>query len=239
MQSWSVGILCLNEVHTIKPIVQRLRGILAQMTDTYEIIIVDDGSTDGTGEVALELEKEYPEVRVITHAGNKGIGMGFRSVFANARYENMSVISGDGQFDMTELLPFPEVPKDHFVSFYRKENTTYTLFRNILSYLNKKLNKMIIGVDTKDVNWAKIYKKADIDSLDLQLKSSLIESEIFAKLIFHGKKVIEVESKYLPRTHGQSKGGSAKVIKKAVTDIMKLIKIMSKYKADQKAKRLK
>jgi glycosyltransferase involved in cell wall biosynthesis len=235
MQSWSVAVLCFNEVHTIEKVVLDLRDVLRKMTDTFEILVIEDFSTDGSREVVLELQKKYPEVKAVLHEVNKGIGMALRSVYANARYENISVTSGDGQFDPNEYTPYASVPKDHFVSFYRKENTTYTLFRNILSYLNKELNKTAIGINVKDVNWAKIYKKEDIDTLDLQLYSSLVESEIFAKLIFLGKQIIEVESKCLPRTHGESKGGSMKTVKKAIKDIMKLVTIMRKFKAAHKA----
>jgi len=208
------------------------------MTDTYEIFIVNDGSTDGSLEKAHSIHSRYPDIKVVDHGINKGIGMGLRSVYENARYENVSVFSGDGQFDSTEFLPFPEVDRNNFVSFYRRENTTYSLFRNILSLLNKKLNKAFIGIDVKDVNWAKIYKKADIDRLDLQLTSSLVESEIFAKLIYHGRKMIEVESKYLPRTHGESKGASSAIVKKAINDIGKLVKVMRAYKKKNKRNKL-
>jgi len=159
-----------------------------------------------------------------------------RSIYENTRYENIAFIPGDGQFDVTEYLPYAEVQPGYFVSFYRKENTSYSVFRNILSLFNKKLNKIFIGIDLRDVNWTKIYKKADIDQLDLQLTSSLIESEICAKLLFLGKKVIEVESKYLPRTYGQSKGSSFAIIKKALNDTLVLISIMRKFRKGRKKK---
>jgi hypothetical protein len=150
----------------------------------------------------------------------------------------VSVFSGDGQFDSTEFLPFTDIKDGTFISFYREENTHYSLFRNILSYLNRKVNNVFIGIDAKDVNWAKIYKKADLDQLDLQLKSSLVESEIFAKLIYHGRKMVEVESKYLPRTHGVSKGASSGIVKKAIADIRKLISVMNTYKKNNKKDKL-
>jgi glycosyltransferase involved in cell wall biosynthesis len=234
MQTWSVGILCYNEAYTIEKVVLDTYRVLQQMTNTFEVIVVDDYSTDGSREIEMELQEKYPEVKVILHEVNKGIGAGLRSVYSNARYENVTVTSGDGQFDVTEYMQHPEISKDNFVSYYRKENTTYSVFRNILSLLNKKLNKIFIGINLKDVNWAKVYKKADIDRLDLQLTSSLVESEICAKLIYLGRKVIEVESKCLPRTHGESKGASSAIVKQAIKDIWKLIKIMRKFRRQNK-----
>ncbi len=230
MQTWSVGILCYNESKTLEPLVAQLRDVLQQLTNTFEIIIVDDYSTDGSRENALALADKYSEVRTVLHESNIGIGGALRSVYNNARNENVGIIPGDGQFDVKEYLPFPEIADGHFISFYRKENTSYSLFRNILSLFNKKLNKVFIGMNLKDVNWTKILKKADLDQLELELTSSLVESEICAKLLFLGKKVIEVESKYLPRTYGQSRGASAGIVKKAILDTWQLVLIMNRFK---------
>ncbi len=236
MQTWSVGVLCYNEAGSLEHVVAHLREVMQKITSTFEIIIVDDCSTDGSGEIALKLEKQFPEVRTVLHQQNKGIGGALKSIYDNSRYENIAFIPGDGQFDVDEYLPYPVVAPGTFISFYRKENTSYSVFRNILSLFNKKLNKVFIGIDLRDVNWTKIYKKADIDQLDLQLTSSLIESEICAKLLFLGIKVIEVESKYLPRTSGQSKGSSFAIVKKALKDTGVLISIMRKFRKDRKKK---
>jgi len=234
MQTWSVGILCYNEAETLGKVVADLRSVLTQLTDTFEILIVDDCSTDGSGKIGLELEQKYADVRLVQHKVNKGIGGTLRSIYTNAQYENVGICPADGQFDVKEYLIYPDIPENHFVCFYRKENTYYSLFRNILSYLNKKLNQTFIGINMKDVNWAKVYKTGDLAHLDLQLTSSLIESEICAKLIFLGKTAIEVESKYLPRTYGVSKGGSAAILKKAIKDTLVLIAIMRKFRKAKK-----
>lgn len=212
----------------------QLHEVMQQITKTFERLIVDDCSTDGSREIAHKLAQRFAEVRTVLHAQNKGIGGALKSIYDNSKYENIAFIPGDGQFDVTEYLPSADVPQGHFISFYRKENTSYNLFRNILSLFNKKLNEIFIGINLRDVNWTKIYKKADIDQLDLQLTSSLIESEICAKLLFLGVKVIEVESKYLPRTSGESKGSSFAIVKKALKDTGILISIMRKFRKSRK-----
>lgn len=236
MQTWSVGVLCYNEAETLDKVVTELRDVLLQVTNTFEIIIIDDYSTDGSREIAKGLQNKYSEVNVILHDVNKGIGEALRTIYANTKYENIGVIPGDAQFDPTEYIPFKDIPEHTFISFYRKENLSYSLFRNILSAINKKLNKLFIGIDLKDVNWTKIYKKIYIDQLDLQLTSSLVESEICAKLIFLGNTVIEMESKYLPRVYGVSKGASHAILKKAINDTLLLVSIMNKFKNKIKAK---
>ena len=236
MQTWSVGILCYNEAGTLGKVTKDLVDVLKQMTDTFEVIIVDDRSSDGSRVVANDLANVYPQVRVVSHEMNKGIGGALRSIYDTAKYENIGFIPGDGQFDVKEYLPFPEIADNHFLSFYRKENTSYNLFRNALSLCNKKLNAMFLGITLKDVNWTKVYKRKDIRELNLELTSSLIESEICAKLLYQKKRVIEVESKYLPRTYGESKGASMKIVKKALKDTPVLIQIMSRFKKAMKQK---
>lgn len=211
-------------------LVAELRSVLQKMTDTFEIIIVDDYSTDGSREIALKIQNDTPEVRVILHDTNKGIGQALRSIYFNARYQNVGMIPGDAQFDPTEYLPFKEIPDDSFVSFYRLENTSYNVFRNILSLFNKILNQLFVGIKLRDVNWTKIYKKKDLDVLDLQLASSLVETEICAKLIILGRQVIEAKSKYLPRAYGTSKGASFPIILQAALETLKLVCVVNLYR---------
>jgi dolichol-phosphate mannosyltransferase len=230
MQTWSVGILCYNEAGTVSKVVTDVQGVLRQMTDAFEIVIVDDYSTDGSREIALKIQNDTPEVRVILHDVNKGIGQALRSFYSGAKYQNLGIVPGDGQFDPREFLPFKELPDDSFVSFYRLENTSYGVFRNLLSFFNKMLNQVFIGMKLRDVNWTKIYKKRDLDRLDLQLTSSLLETEICAKLIALGRRVIESESRYLPRTCGTSKGASFPIVIKALREILTLLLIMRQFK---------
>lgn len=230
MQTWSVGVMCYNEAGTLAGVVRQLLDVLRQLTSICEVIIVDDCSTDGSREIALQLQQDNPAVRVILHTTNKGIGGVLRTIYSNAQYDNIGVVPGDGQFDTNEFLSFEEIPANSFISFYRKENTSYSVFRNILSLANRKLNELFVGINLRDVNWTKIYKKRDLDALSLRLTSSLIESEICAKLLFIGRRAIEAESKYLPRVYGESKGASLATVVRAVDDTWRLVRLMREFK---------
>ena len=82
---------------------------------------------------------------VINHEKNKGIGEALCSGYKNATKENVLITCGDGQFDLNELLPFKEIDDKTVLALYRKENTSYSLHRNILSYFNKLFNKILIS----------------------------------------------------------------------------------------------
>jgi glycosyltransferase involved in cell wall biosynthesis len=234
-QSWSIIILCFNEVDTVKQVTLQACEVLRKMKiEDWEVIIIDDGSTDGSRECVENLQLE--NVRFVFHERNKGIGHTLHSGYATASKENVCVIPSDGEFDLNELLPYSAVEANQFISFYRLENTSYSLVRNYLSKLNKLVNTKLNGFSLLDVNWVKIYKNKDLQQLDLTIKSSLVESEICGKLLSLGREVIEVESKYLTRKFGKSKGASLKIVLQALSDIILVSSTLKRFRVKQQEK---
>ena len=237
MSSWSLGILCYNEVENISTTIQKAHSVMIKLGQPFEILIIDDGSTDGSQELIKTTISNIPEATLIEHGVNKGIGEALHTFYSSACNENVVYTPGDGQFDYEELFLVPSFKAGYYVSFYRIENTTYSLFRNILTLINKKINAVFLGLRLRDVNWVKIYKNDDLKTLNLEIRSSLVESEISAKLFFLGRKIIEIESKYLPRAYGQSKGASWAILKKAIFDTVLLIRVIGKFRRQQKNNR--
>lgn len=230
IQSWSVCVLCYNEEGAISTVLERLNKFLLQeLGQNYEIIIVNDGSTDGSLE-EIELFKskhKNSEIRVVSHKANLGIGMAIRSGYEAANKENVMAMCGDGQFELQDFKKILQFEENSFVSFYRRKKETYTLFRYFLSNTNRFINKYIFGVDLIDVNWVKAYKNKDLKSVDYEIKSSLVETEIASKLLRKGLKVNQIETVYLPRIAGEPKGASFKIVSLAVLELFKLIFVLA------------
>ncbi|MES2796378.1 MAG: glycosyltransferase family 2 protein [Bacteroidota bacterium] len=230
-QSWSIVIFCFNEVGTVAQIIADADRVLKEMNiEVAEILVVDDGSTDGS---QAEIKKTVPNFErstYIFHDKNKGIGHALRTGYFNANYENICAVPADGQFDLNELKPFSSIAANSFISFFRKENTSYSLFRNILSIFNKTVNQILNGFNLLDVNWVKIYKREAILALNLQIESSLVESEICAKLLKSDFEVKQIQSKYLERKSGESKGSSFKIVLQALKDTLLLSKVLWSFK---------
>ncbi len=234
MQSWSVGILCYNEEGSLRTVFGKVLHLFHTWElNNWEILLVDDGSKDKTPEIIQALAATDSRVKAIYHNTNLGIGEGIRSIYFNASHENVVFIPGDGQFDIQELIPYKEVDQKTFLSFYRQENQTYSAFRNILSWMNKLFNQLVLGLKLRDVNWVKVYKSSVLKQIDLRLHSSAIESEICAKLNVLGIRCTEIKSTYLPRTHGSSKGASFKSILLVIKDLFKLFIAVSAFRLNK------
>jgi len=230
-QSWSVGITCYNEEATIEKVALQLIDVLSQIASHYEIIIVDDCSTDNSKSLVEKLVAEHPQIKAIYHEVNQGIGRTISDVYFNSKYENLTYVPGDAQFDAEELLLVGFIEEKTYISFYRrKQNMAYSNFRSFMSFLNKSVNSFFIGLDLKDVNWVNVYKREEIENLNIQIRSSIIVSEICAKLNLIGYKAIEIESIYHPRIYGKPQGASLKNIIDVGFETLKLISILHKFR---------
>jgi glycosyltransferase involved in cell wall biosynthesis len=230
-QSWSIVIFTYNERESLSQVVQKVQKVLIKLSQPqYEILIVDDGSTDGSVEVIRALQKKDPHIRPILHEKNMGIGRALLSGYTAARYENVCAVPGDGQFNVNELLSFPRVEPHTFVSFFRKTQTGYSLYRRALSAFNRLVNEVFLGFNLEDVNWVKIYKTQELKKLDLQLKSSLVESEICAKLIRGDATFIQTPSIYHPRVSGRARGAGFKTVFNALLEVVHLSQVLKREK---------
>ena len=226
-QSWSIIILCYNEEGNLKTVTSDLLATINKMgVSDFEIIIVNDGSNDSSLDVIKDLSNEIPQIVIKNHEQNLGIGQAIRTGLFSAVKENVMVMAGDGQFNLKDLIPHGNVAANTIVSFYRVDKGPYTAFRHFISNFNRWLNGFILGANIKDVNWVKIYKKENLDSIRLELKSSLIETEIVTKLLKKSIKLEEYKTVYLPRLYGEPKGASFKVVTMALMELIRLIFIL-------------
>src|SRR3989338_6198781 len=232
-QSWSIVVFCFNEVGAGEEVVRRIINLFDEhRKDLYEILVVDDGSHDGSYEKIMALHRARPDiVGVIRHEKNLGIGRTLYDGYRLSKNENLTAIPADGQFDVRELQPYLNIEDGTFVSFYRLENVQYSTFRSLLSAANKWVNRYFNGIELKDVNWVKVYKRKAILAFPWRLKSSLIESEICAKLLLCGVRPIEVLSYYHPRQAGKSKGASPATIPRALREVPKLVWAVHRFRA--------
>jgi len=226
----SVIIFYYNEAGALASLISKTLDFLPSISSSFEIILVDDGSTDNSAETTMSLATKYPSlVRLIRHEKNLGIGMALRTGYYAAKSEYVCAIPGDGQFDVTQLSVVKPFDNNLYYSFYRIE-TNYNLYRRLLTRVNRLFNQHLLGIYLRDVNWIKVYRKSQLELVKPELKSSLIESEICAKLYMCNIMPIEIPSEYLSRTYGEAKGGSWRTLNKAFAETLKLIWCVKRFK---------
>lgn len=218
-----------NEAGNLGKTVKNVQENLKKVADKYEIIIVNDGSKDNTGEVAAKLAKADNHIRVITHPVNRGYGAAFKSGLYGSKYAWTSFIDADGQFDYSEIGNFlkkqKETNADIVIGYYRKRRVSFS--RKMNSFIWQQIVNLLFGLNVRDIDCGfKLISKKVIDSID-KLESergAFITSEFLIKSQKKGFKIVEIPVNHYPRTEGVATGAALNVIVKSFLDLFRLWK---------------
>src|SRR3954453_8632692 len=193
----------------------------------YEILIIDDASTDSTGVIADELAAANPRMRVVHHEVNRKLGGTVRTGFAEARGDVVLYTDGDMPFDLADLgkaLRLMHVYDADIVAAYRFDRTGEGSKRTIYSYAYNWLVRVAFGLRIRDVNFAfKLVRKSVLEHVELQSEGSFIDVELLAKAHRMGFHIIQFGVDYFPRYRGTSTLSSASVIKTIVKELSDLL----------------
>lgn len=231
--SLSLVLPAYNEQENIRFVVEQALDVLPHFADTFEIIPVNDGSTDATGEILEELAAEDDRVRPVSYSNNQGYGGAVSSGFDATRYEYVMFMDADRQFDINDLsLLAPFVGRFDIVAGFRMERND-PLHRRINAEIFNIAVRILFGVHLRDLDCAfKILRGDQLRSLDLISKGALINCEMQAKLRRQGATLVQVGVHHYPRVAGTSTGGNLKVIAKAMRDILILWWKMRDYRPE-------
>lgn len=220
----SITIPAYNEEETIKQVVENAISEVIKITSRYEILLVDDGSTDKTSVIMDGLKKKYAgKIRIVRHVKNKGFTGALKSCYENARGDWIFLGPADGQFNYSELELFVDkISINDIIVAYRILNEE-TLYRKINSFLFHLLSRILFSIKLKEFSTCMLYSKEVRDSISIQSRTSsaLFLPEFFYKALKKGYRIDQVPIHFYKRKGGKQKGSSPKVIINTLLEMTK------------------
>jgi glycosyltransferase involved in cell wall biosynthesis len=218
--SLSIVLPCYNEAENVRRVVEQALTVGRGLARELEVIIVNDGSRDGTGSVADALAQQHREVRVVHHERNLGYGGAVASGLRAARRDWVFFTDGDGQFDLAQvqrLLPF--MRGHDLVTGYRLDRQDGPV-RRLNGWLWTRLVNLVLGTGVRDVDCAfKVIPRVCLERIELCSRGALVSAELLARARRQGLSVAEVGVHHLPRLAGRSTGGRPGVILRALIEL--------------------
>jgi glycosyltransferase involved in cell wall biosynthesis len=223
LRSLSVVLPAFNEQYNLRATVQAAREILPSVADQWEIIVVNDGSGDATGQICDALAIQIPEVRALHHSGNRGYGAALKSGIEAARHDWIFFSDSDGQFDFAEISRLREHADsfDIVAGYRRRRNDPF--YRAINAFGWKILVRLSLGVAVRDIDCAfKLFRRSVFERVQIRSVGAMVNTEIFAQAIRFKMRIKEVEVTHYPRRHGQPSGAKLRVIVKAFRELFRM-----------------
>jgi len=220
----SVVLPAYNEEANIESVVRAVTAYCDGLGVDYEILPVNDGSRDHTGEVLARVAAELPRVRPQTHSQNQGYGAALRTGFYAATKRYVFYMDGDGQFDIKDLdRLLPLASEDVIVTGYRLERRDPFVRRLNALLFGGFLVRILLGVKVRDLNCAfKLIPKKVFERIPLESTGALINAELYGRAIRAGFGIREVGVHHYPRTAGVQTGAHLRVIVRAFYDLVRL-----------------
>jgi glycosyltransferase involved in cell wall biosynthesis len=204
--SLSMFFPAYNDGGTIASLVIQAVQVASRLTPDFEVIVVNDGSSDATAGICDELARTYPQVRVIHHAHNRGYGGALRTGFAAATKELVAYTDGDAQYDPAELAVLWNqlTPEADMVNGY-KISRSDPVHRIIIGRVYHHTVKLMFRLRVRDVDCDfRLMRREIFDRVRLERDTGVICLEMMRKIQDAGFRVVEVPVHHYHRSHGQS-----------------------------------
>ncbi len=202
-----------NEDGAIREVIECLVNTLATVLAEFEIIAVDDGSTDETATILRTLAAENGNVRVVGHAVNEGYGSAVRTGIAAARFAVTLIFDADGQFDASDVVPALMALNTSRCVLGIRAPRADNLYRRCLGRFGNWLAKPIVGFRVFDVNCGlKLFYTADLRPLKLRSTGGFLSTELLRTLGLRADSVRQMTVSHRPRRSGSATGGTLRTM---------------------------
>jgi glycosyltransferase involved in cell wall biosynthesis len=212
-----------KDERTVRAVAQKALSLLSSLGGPYEVVIVDDGSPDRSGEIADELSREHPEIRVVHHPKNLGYGAAVRSGIAASRYEIVCMTDGDDEYEVEDFRKLLKL-KDYYdlvITFrYRK---IYSSTRIFVSWVYNSLLRFLFRTPFRDVSTGlRLVRRVVLEDVPLESTSPFVGAELAIKAMLKGYRVGEVGIQTFPRSFGSGSSTSIPNIAATIADMWRI-----------------
>lgn len=219
----TISIPAYNEGESIKTLVEECTQVCKKLNLDFNILIIDDGSSDNTPIFIEELSTQYKNINIITHKKNLGFGITIKEVFQLPKSEWILFLSGDNQFPATNLFEMIKFIDNYdFILGYRTKRND-SIYRRVISFFYNIYISILGNKRIHDVSSIVLTKHSIIEKLNLKAASAFIHAEIYLKAKKNGAKIIEVPILHNKRKHGEASGGKIKIIIFTIFESIKYI----------------
>ncbi len=235
--SLSVFFPCYNEEANVARTTEAALKACRRLADDFEVIIVNDGSKDRTGEIADRLAAEHQEVRAVHNHPNLGYGGALQRGYREAAKEWVFYTDGDGQFDFEEIdRILPLLGEYDAVSAYRL-NRQDPLIRRLNAWCWTVLVNLVFGTRIRDIDCAfKIFPRRLFDEIQMKSMGALIDGEVLARATRLGYRIGQVGVHHYPWAVGEQTGANLRVILRAFKELFKLRRDIKRTSRPQSAR---
>ncbi|MBI2027039.1 MAG: glycosyltransferase family 2 protein [Deltaproteobacteria bacterium] len=204
--SISVILPAYNEEKNIPILISKVIRFLQEKFEKFEIILVDDGSSDQTFYYMEKWKKKFPEyIVLIRHLKNRGYGATLRSGIEMAKGDAIFFMDSDNQFDIRELEYFlPHLATFSIIAGFRVYRYD-TVLRCLLSWVYNRLVSVLFGISIKDIDCAyKLFKKEVFQEIHIETDDFFVNAEIMGKSSRLGFSIFQMGVRHYPRYHGRT-----------------------------------
>ncbi|MBL4844258.1 MAG: glycosyltransferase family 2 protein [Planctomycetes bacterium] len=224
----SVVIPAYNEALNVPQVIRDSLATLAQAgrVDTTELLLINDGSSDGTREVCDRLAVEHPTVRVIHHGRNRGMGAGLLTGFTNARGRFVTFIPGDGEFKIDQSLALLEAANDAPLVLSDRQvppeiaKQIRPPHREVLTLGYQILASLILGVDSRGARGLYLFRRDLLD--EVELRTGEMHWEFYLHCRGAGRPVHRIHTVASPRLSGVSKVSNLRGVMRSLRDLIRV-----------------
>ena len=204
--SLSIFFPCYNDKGTIATLVWEAKAVAEKLTDDFEVIVIDDGSSDGSRELLLELQKDFPELKLVFHEKNRGYGGALRSGFKAASKNLVFYTDGDAQYNVRELPLLWEklAPDVDIVNGYKVKRHD-PLHRVIVGYVYQWVIRVAFWLPIRDVDCDfRLIRRKVFGAIELTSNTGTITVELVKKIQNAGFRFAEAPVSHYFRIYGTS-----------------------------------